>query len=130
MTTATSGAGIPERFVVERQLGSGGFGSVLAVHDRERNQRVALKRLERVDPNSVYRFKQEFRGLMDIVHPNLVRLHELFARDQVWCFTMDYIDGVRFDTHVRGLAADSAHSEATWSSGENRSATTRPEKQQ
>lgn len=128
MTTATSGAGIPERFVVERQLGSGGFGTVMAVHDRERNERVALKRLERVDPNSVYRFKQEFRGLMDIVHPNLVRLHELFARDQVWCFTMDYVDGVRFDTHVRGLTEDIAHSEATWSSGDDR--TTRPEKQQ
>jgi tetratricopeptide (TPR) repeat protein len=101
----------------------------LAVHDRERNQRVALKRLERIDPNSVYRFKQEFRGLMDIVHPNLVRLHELFARDQVWCFTMDYVDGVRFDTHVRGTTSASANAEATWSSADTRSATTRPEGQ-
>lgn len=127
MTAAPSRAGVPERFVVERQIGSGGFGTVLAVHDAERNERVALKRLERVDPSSVYRFKQEFRGLADIVHPNLVRLHELFGRDQVWCFTMDYVDGVRFDTHVRGLDEDQPRTEATWSSEDPRDGTTRPD---
>jgi tetratricopeptide (TPR) repeat protein len=35
-----------------------------------------------------------------------VRLHELFSVDGGWCFTMDYVDGVRFDTWVRGLERD------------------------
>src|SRR5262245_6651100 len=94
---------IPERFRVERPLGVGAFGSVFVVWDREREQRVALKRLERADPGSIYRFKQEFRALADLVHPNLVRLHELFALDDGWCFTMDLVEGVRFDHWARGI---------------------------
>jgi hypothetical protein len=94
---------IPSRFKVERPLGAGAFGTVFVVWDRDREQRVALKRLERADPGSIYRFKQEFRALADLVHPNLVRLHELFALDDGWCFTMDLVEGVRFDHWARGI---------------------------
>jgi len=94
---------IPKRFTVERPLGAGAFGTVFVVWDREREQRVALKRLERADPASIYRFKQEFRALTGLVHPNLVRLHELFALDDGWCFTMDLVEGVRFDHWARGI---------------------------
>jgi hypothetical protein len=93
----------PERFTLERPLGAGAFGSVFVVWDREREQRVALKRLERADPASIYRFKNEFRALTDLVHPNLVRLHEFFALDDGWCFTMDLVEGVRFDNWARGI---------------------------
>src|SRR5262245_7731645 len=113
---------IPERFRVERPLGVGAFGSVFVVWDREREQRVALKRLERADPGSIYRFKQEFRALADLVHPNLVRLHELFALDDGWCFTMDLVEGVRFDYWSRGIEAspaDSGSVEVVGSRGEN-----------
>src|SRR5690242_84028 len=103
MVRAPNAVSVPERFSVERALGVGAFGSVFVVWDREREQRVALKRLERADPGSIYRFKQEFRALADLVHPNLVRLHELFALDDGWCFTMDLVEGVRFDNWARGI---------------------------
>ncbi len=103
MSLAPAAVTIPDRFSIERRLGAGAFGTVFVVWDREREQRVALKRLERADPASIYRFKQEFRALADLVHPNLVRLHELFALDEGWCFTMDLVDGVRFDTWARGF---------------------------
>jgi serine/threonine protein kinase len=103
MNRAPTAEGIPSRFAVERLLGTGAFGSVYVAWDREREQRVALKRLERADPGSIYRFKQEFRALTDLVHPNLVRLHELFALDDGWCFTMDLVEGVRFDHWARGI---------------------------
>jgi hypothetical protein len=93
---------ISERFVLERKIGTGGFGSVHVAFDRERQTRVALKRLERLDGGSLYRFKQEFRALADLRHANLVALHELFATDGVWCFTMELLEGIRFDRFVRG----------------------------
>ena len=82
-------AGVPARLRVVEAIGMGAFGKVFLVDDTSSGRRLALKRLERLDPGSVYRFKQEFRALADVKHPNLVRLHELHAVDDSWCFTMD-----------------------------------------
>ena len=52
-----------ERFEVIRRLGVGGMGEVYEVLDRERNSRVALKKLETASPEALLRFKHEFRAL-------------------------------------------------------------------
>ncbi len=90
-----------DRYVVIERLGGGGMGEVFLVHDRERNVDVALKLLRHADPTALYRFKQEFRALADLSHPNLVEFHELVAWQDQWFLTMDYIDGVNFLTYVR-----------------------------
>ena len=64
--------------------------------DAERAEVVALKTLTRVAPAEIYRLKNEFRALADVVHPNLVRLHELFVDDGYWFFTMELIEGEPF----------------------------------
>jgi serine/threonine protein kinase len=92
---------LPPRFILHRKLGEGAFGNVYEVHDREQQCRVALKSLERLDANSLFRFKREFRELADIIHPNLVRLHELFCHEDRWFFTMDLVKGVSFIDYVR-----------------------------
>jgi hypothetical protein len=94
--------GVPERFVLERKIGSGGFGAVYVAYDRERQVRLALKTLIRAGASAAYRFKHEFRALAGVAHPNLVRLHELYAHGEDWCFTMDLVSGVHFDRYVRG----------------------------
>ena len=103
MVRSPAAVSVPERFSVERPLGAGAFGSVFVVWDREREQRVALKRLERADPGSIYRFKQEFRALSEVAHENLVVLHELFADDDHCLFTMELVLGEPFDRHVRPM---------------------------
>jgi tRNA A-37 threonylcarbamoyl transferase component Bud32 len=89
------------RLSIAGKLGEGGMGVVYAAYDAQRKARVALKTLSRLDAASVYRLKNEFRALADVTHPNLVRLHELFAEDSLWFFTMELIAGQRFDAWVR-----------------------------
>ncbi|WP_437318439.1 serine/threonine-protein kinase [Sorangium sp. So ce385] len=96
------------RFTIGRRLGEGAFGVVYEAHDRERGARVALKSLHRLDPVALYRFKREFRALSEVVHPNLVALHELFSEENRWFFTMDLVEGADFLSAVRGPSAQRA----------------------
>jgi len=89
------------RFEVQRELGSGGFGTVYRVWDREHAQVVALKHLHRTDPIALRRFKQEFRALANLAHSHLVSLFELHQDEGRWFFTMEYVDGANFAEWVR-----------------------------
>ncbi|MEO6773987.1 MAG: protein kinase [Kofleriaceae bacterium] len=93
------------RFQLIRRLGAGAFGTVYEAEDTDHNQRVAVKQLHVVDPDALYRFKQEFRSAADITHPNIVGLKELFSADGHWYMTMELVDGVDFRTWIRGDGA-------------------------
>jgi eukaryotic-like serine/threonine-protein kinase len=58
------------RFEVLGLLGKGGMGVVYRALDRERGVPVAIKTLRGATPDSILRFKTEFRALRDIYHPN------------------------------------------------------------
>ena len=90
------------RFETHRLLGFGGFGAVYECRDRTQDRLVALKLLRRTDSAFLYRFKREFRALVDVRHPNLVELYELFSENQRWFFTMELIRGVTFLEYVAG----------------------------
>ena len=89
------------RFTITGLMGEGGMGIVYEAHDAERGEPVAIKTLLRVSPAEIYRLKAEFRALAGVVHPNLVRLHELFVNDGHWYFSMERLEGTPFQGHVR-----------------------------
>jgi hypothetical protein len=73
------------------------MGAVYEARDRELNRRVAVKTLLRLDPGSLYLFKQEFRTLAKLQHPNLVRLYDLVASEgEGVFFTMELVQGRPF----------------------------------
>ena len=83
-------------------LGSGGMGVVFLASDRRRGVPVAVKTMRQADAASLSRFKQEFRALLDVSHPNLVTLHELISDGGAWFIVMERVDGTDFLSHVRG----------------------------
>ncbi|MFY9225079.1 MAG: protein kinase [Blastocatellia bacterium] len=94
------------RFLIQNLIGSGTFGVVYQVYDQINNSVVALKKLRKViyeqNSEALYRFKQEFRSLAEVNHPNLVDLYELISDGNQWFFTMELIDGVSFIDYVYG----------------------------
>ena len=92
-----------DRFTLRRKLGAGTAGEVFEAWDRERENLVALKVLQRLDAAAIYRFKREFRALADIDHRNLVQLYELLFDGEWWFYTMERVHGRSFLDYVRGV---------------------------
>jgi serine/threonine protein kinase len=90
-----------ERFELRERLGEGGAGVVYEAFDREHERVVALKLLPEMGAADIGRLKHEFRSLADVVHPNLVRLHELVGSGAQWFFTMELLRGSSFLEFVR-----------------------------
>jgi eukaryotic-like serine/threonine-protein kinase len=83
-------------FLLDRYLGRGGMGVVYRAREERTDRVLALKLLQRVDAQGIYRLKREFRSLADITHPNLVHLHELGYVNDHWFLAMELIEGVGF----------------------------------
>ncbi len=92
-------------YLIRSLIGRGGMGTVYLARDTKLQARVALKTLDCALPSAIYKFKQEFRNLSDVLHPNLVQLYELRADGALWFFTMELIEGLDFKRHVRGKTA-------------------------
>src|SRR5271163_3335958 len=90
------------RFRLISKIGEGGMGVVYEAFDEDRGIPVALKTLRRVSPTALYLFKQEFRSIAGIAHPNLVALYELFGGSpENWFFTMQLLRGTGLMDFVR-----------------------------
>jgi eukaryotic-like serine/threonine-protein kinase len=77
-------------------LGAGGFGVVYEAVDTRTGGRVAVKELDRTTPEAIVRFKQEFRAIADLHHPNLVGLKELIEHNGRWLIVMELVPGTDF----------------------------------
>jgi|GEM_PF-1475198 len=103
---ASTGRRIDNRYVVERQLGEGGFGVVYLVRDEvHRGNLRALKTLHAQlaqDADLSQRFRNEIITVKAISHRYVPRFHNDGATgDGGLYYVMDYVDGVRLDDVLR-----------------------------
>ncbi len=90
------------RLQISRQLGEGGMGLVYEAIDVETGAKVAVKKLKwSGGPAGLQHFKDEFRSLQSLEHPNLIHLGVLFEEDGNWFFTMELVEGQNFIDYVR-----------------------------
>ncbi len=95
------------RFEIRRRLGAGGFGTVYESYDRQQQRVVAIKVLRHTE--FVDRFKRELRAIVDVRHPNLVEVYELFCEGSTWFFTMELVAGVNLLAYVEHQQPSTQH---------------------
>ncbi len=95
-----------DRYVIERQLGSGAMGIVYAAHDAQLDRRVALKVLRfarRSDDRAAARLLREARSLAKLAHPNVVTVYDAGTLGGDMFIAMELVEG---STLSRWLAAE------------------------
>jgi len=90
------GFGLPERYEVLKELGSGAMGLVLLARDTSLDKEVAVKVLsaERNEEENIRRFQQEARLAGRLNHPNLVRVLDFGVSEKGDPYlVMDFVEG-------------------------------------
>lgn len=80
-------------YEVEHKLGQGGSGTVFAVRDSA-GERHALKLVESGDPRSLARLRREARAMSALVHPHIVRMHEVGTHEGSVYVVLDLVEGI------------------------------------
>jgi tetratricopeptide (TPR) repeat protein/tRNA A-37 threonylcarbamoyl transferase component Bud32 len=92
---------VGDRYVVQRALGRGGMGEVLAVTDNANGKRLALKRLlPGAKPKYVMLLQREFHTLCSMQHPNVVQAFDYGMSDGVPYYTMELLAGTDVEATV------------------------------
>ena len=105
-TVGTEGAGstyaLPHqpkfgRFVILRQLGTGGMGTVFAAYDEQLDRKVALKLVHSWNNEDAVQHQQtlrEAKALARVAHPRVISIYEVGEADGRLYLTMEFVDGI------------------------------------
>jgi tRNA A-37 threonylcarbamoyl transferase component Bud32 len=112
LTAAAAERVLRNRYVLEKQLGSGGMGTVFKAADRYRcdlpqaSRIVAIKFLHDTanHAETVSKLRREFYCAQALSHPNIVKVYELDRDDGIEFFTMEFLDGELLSVTLEKLA--------------------------
>ncbi len=82
------------------ELGRGGMGVIYEADQISLSRPVAMKVLADHlgrDPAFVQRFLNEARAIAKLNHPNIVQIYNVGQEDEIYYFTMEFIDGTSLD---------------------------------
>ncbi len=86
---------LAERWELLEVLGRGGMGTVYRARDRVSDEEVAIKLLRPIDGSEemVERFRRELKTARRVLHPGVVRLHDLFRVGDRLALSMELVPG-------------------------------------
>ncbi|MBI5525167.1 MAG: protein kinase [Deltaproteobacteria bacterium] len=103
-----AGTRLGDRYEILSAVGSGGMGVVYQARDGQLDEIVAIKVLRRSlvsDKRVVEMFHSELRLARRLSHRNIVRMHDIGFRNDVYYLTMEYVEGITvrqlLNRHVR-----------------------------
>ncbi len=94
---------LDDRYLIERELGRGGMGTVYLARDRRLDRPVALKVLPpeyAAEPDLRERFLRETRMAAGFSHPNIVPVFAIEDSDDVLAFAMGFVEGESLASRV------------------------------
>jgi hypothetical protein len=93
----------PHGILVDRELASGGMGTVFLATDQglERALAVKILRPELASAAGVERFQREARLLANLTHPHIVPIHSTGFADGIPYYTMDLLSGETLADRLR-----------------------------
>ncbi len=83
-------------YVIEKELGRGGFGVVYLATDEQLHRKVALKVLPLgagADPEALLRFRREAEVASRLTHPGICSVYEAGHNDQLAWIALRYVEG-------------------------------------
>ncbi|HEV8495323.1 MAG TPA: serine/threonine-protein kinase [Gemmatimonadaceae bacterium] len=83
------------RYVIEREIGSGGMAFVVLANDLRHNRRVAIKVLRGELSSTVNadRFLREIEIAAGLTHPHILPVHDSGAEEGLLFYVMPYVEG-------------------------------------
>lgn len=84
-----------DKYVVEKQLGSGNYGECSLVRSKKNGAQFALKRIDlsQKSPAQVKEAHNEVITMSKLNHPNIVQFVEAFVEKQALSIVMEFADG-------------------------------------
>ncbi|XP_036049416.1 serine/threonine-protein kinase Nek11 [Onychomys torridus] len=97
---------IARRYVLQRKLGSGSFGTVFLVSDKQAKQGEELKVLKEIsvgelNPNETVQANVEAQLLSKLNHPAIVKFHASFVEQNNFCIITEYCEGRDLDDKIQ-----------------------------
>lgn len=86
------------RYTIDREIGSGGGGSVYLAHDAVLNRWVAIKRIHDDGGSAnIAAAVREATQLASLQHPNIVTIHDVLKSGEDMLVVMEHISGQNID---------------------------------
>ncbi|XP_074168934.1 serine/threonine-protein kinase Nek11 isoform X2 [Rhinolophus sinicus] len=97
---------IARRYVLQKKLGSGSFGTVYLVSDKKAKQGEELKVLKEIsvgdlNPNETVQANLEAQLLSKLDHPAIVKFHASFVEQDNFCIITEYCEGRDLDYRIQ-----------------------------
>ncbi len=102
-------------YIIERKLGDGGMGDVFLARHNRVNRVVAIKVLHQnlfSNESIRQRFKNEANALIELGHPNIVKIFDYVEQDNLACLIMEYLDGYTLDDYIAKVSGPIPSSKA------------------
>lgn len=91
------------RYEIRELVGVGGMANVYKGYDVVEDRTVAIKILrdEFLDNEEfLHRFRNEFRAISLLNHPNIVQVYDVSFTSKMQCIVMEYIDGITLKEYI------------------------------